>query len=184
MSTKRLAIGLVLCALSMTAGHASAQATKGAFAFDMGSLNAFAAAGTQQVFVFAQRSQSPSGTSGFAVLNVFDSSTFTFSQCVAADFDLSINPARSTLSFTTTANGFNCASGQHVDVACEPGPQSGILRSVTNGTADLRVFDQRYTTHGMSDTYNSMDCVLTALGGQFTITSGGSASSMRNLTTP
>jgi len=182
MSTKRLALSLVLSMLTMTAGHASAQSSTGAQPFNNDTVSAFTMTSDLSISVFAQRTESPLGTNGFAVINVFDFSTFMFSQCVTSNFDLRISNARATLSFTTDG-GFNCSSGQPVAVTCQPTSQSGVFHNVTNGTANIPVFDQRYTTHGLIDSFTNLSCALTVSGTQYPNASGG-ASTERLNTTP
>jgi len=177
----RFASGLVFSTLIMTAASTLAQ-SGGAQSFDMDTLNAFASTSDLSIFVFAERSQSPSGTSGFAVANLFNLSTNEFRQCQNANFDITIVPGRASLSFVTEG-GFNCPIGEEIVVSCEVTPNSGILHNVTNGTAKLGAFQQQFTTHGVTDTYNNLTCQLSAFGIQL-VSDGGSAGKERSVTTP
>src|SRR5439155_13262508 len=134
---------LVLSTLTMTAATTLAQ-SDGAQRFEEDLLNASASTQDLSVLVFANRSQNPSGTFGFAVINFFNLSTNEFKQCVNANFDLRIiSGGRATLSFVTEG-GFNCPIGEEIVVSCESTADSALLYNVANGTATLGSLDQQF----------------------------------------
>jgi hypothetical protein len=146
-------------------GAAFAQSSQAAQHFDRDSLNAFVSTAEWSALVAADRSSTPAGISGYAVLNRFDFNG-GFSQCLAGNFELTVNNGRATLSFMTQ-DGFNCVAGERVSVDCQATSESGLFHNVTNGTARILAFDQQYTTHGVIDTYNSLACAVTVVDGTF-----------------
>jgi hypothetical protein len=172
--------GAVLAACLLLLGSTVARA--GGLVFTSDSLNASASTSDASIFVFAQRTQDPSGTSGFAVFSLFDLSTFEFTQCVSANFSLHVIPNGATLSFVTDG-GFNCPAGETVVASCAVTSNSGSMHNVTNGTAKLPIFQQQYTTHGESDSYTDLTCRITAFGVQAQ-SDGGAAATSQSVTTP
>jgi hypothetical protein len=175
----RFAITLLFSTVTIAA---STLAQAQGLIFSNDALNAFASTPDLSISVFAQRSQDPSGTSGFAVFNLFNLSTFEFTQCQNGNFALTVLPTSTTLSFVTEG-GFNCPVGQQIVVSCAVTSNSGILHNVTNGTAKLGFSNQQFTTHGVANTYTDLTCNLSGLGVQL-FSDGGSASTMQNFTTP
>jgi hypothetical protein len=159
--------------LSFAPGKGSAQ-----FATD--SLSASASTSQVMWFAFGNRSDGPTGASGFAVLNAFDVATGQFQQ--AETFELTVGTTKSILTMTAWPFGFNCAAGEVAEFTCEVTKASAVFHNVTSGTAKIPAFDQKYTTHGVSDTFNNLACELTAFG--LTLSGDGSADRSRSHTTP
>jgi hypothetical protein len=151
--------------------------------FENYTLNAYGSTADGSVNVFANRDSSPLGSSGYAVFSSYNSSTYEFTQCVNSSFDITVTPSRSTLVFVTDGVGTNCPSGMEVVLTCDVTAESAVLHNVTTGTARIPAFDQKYTTHGNSDTYNNLTCQISANGLEV-VALGGSASKSRQLTAP
>ena len=164
----------------LIAGSTLAEAQGIVFTND--SLTAFAFTSDLFVNVFANRSQSPSGTFSTATLNISNFVTGDFVECTNTNFTIKVTPAGATLAFVTEG-GFNCPVGQQVIVSCDVTVDSSISQNVTNGTVTAGFNEGHFTTHGVSNSYADLSCQLSAFGTQVT-SDGGSAFSGMQSTTP
>jgi hypothetical protein len=181
MWTRRLVFCVALSTMTVTTGNTRAQSTGGAQHFNRDALSAFASTANLSITIFADHSETPSGSSGFAVANIFDLTTGQFTQCSSGSFDLTANNGRAALSFAP-AGGFNCSIAQEISVSCEPTSQSSIFHNVITGTAKIPAFEQQYTTHGRTDVYNNLRCVVNGFGVE--LVAQGSASKEQTTATP
>jgi len=178
MWSTRVIFGVILSMLTVGSAVTSTQGW-GAQHFNNESLNTFASTSSRLVLVAANRSETPTGSSAYAVVNQFDFVTGQFSQCGAANFDLKVNNGRVALSFVTE-NVYNCSLGEQVTVTCEQTPNTATFHNVFNRTTTM--LDQHYTTHGEDITFNNLTCRLKVFGTDYT--GQGSAGSGHEDATP
>lgn len=160
MLSKYLVLCHALTVLTIGSAALSAQST-GAQQFNTDSLNAFASTADSFIGVFANRSEMPTGSTGFAVLNIFNFSTGQFSQCSSANFDLVVNKGRMALVFVVES-AFNCSLGDRITVTCGTTPDSASFQNVISGTAS--VGGEQFTTHGLNSFFNNLACRIHAFG--------------------
>jgi hypothetical protein len=178
MWSTRVIFGVVLSMLTVGSAVTSTEG-KGAQHFNNESLISFASTSGRFVLVAANRSENPTGSSGYAVVNQFDFVTGQFSQCGATNFDLKVNNGRVTLSFVTEYV-YNCSLGEQVTATCEQTPNTATFHTVFNRTTTM--LDQHYTTHGENIAFNNLTCSLKVFGTDYT--GQGSAESGHEDATP
>jgi hypothetical protein len=175
-------LGIPLITLSIATSNSSAQ-NSGIYS-NRQTLNAFGADGPFVISIFADSSEASWGSSRSAFVNFIDfSNGFQFSQCTTDQFNITVNPGMAVLSFITEGEGFNCPTGLAVSASCEPTSLSSTFRDVTNGIAQVPGGLQ-FTTHGLSNRYNNLQCVVSAFGVEIVGVQGGNASNERTRSTP